>query len=729
MSTPLFAQYASFKDHTFRSETPVQIQRIEGEIDIDGKIDEATWSTVTPIPWHVYDPSYGAPATRDTEFRVAYDDDYIYFSCKCYDPDPTNISATTYKRDAWEASYDQVALMLDTFNDKENVLMFIVSASGVRIDNSVFNDAQGDIPMNLSWNTFWDAETSVGDHGWDAEIRVPLSSIRFDTSTDMTKMGLAVYRFIASEGEIHVYPERQRSWGFFSFFKPSVAQEVVFEKLKAKKATYITPYLLAGHTNTNELNDPETAYVNEKGPTLDVGLDVKVGLTSNLTLDLTVNTDFAQVEADDQQVNLTRFSLFLPEQRLFFQERSSNFELNFGLVNRLFYTRQVGINDDAMVPLLGGAKIVGRIGRWDVGALNMQSGRESGLPMENFGVLRLRRQVLNPRSYAGGMVTSRIDEDGGRNIGVAADGIFNLREENYLTLAAVHTFDEEVESGFDATRLNAHLRRESIDGMNYSLELNRAGQDYRPDMGFEMREDYSQVKMNGGWGRIGQEGDTFQRNETNVYADLISNNSDGSLQTRELTAKWDGTTALKGNLGARITRWTENLDDSFDLSDDIEIPQKRYTYHEAEFRYESTGRKAAQATSAITLGEFFDGDRFTFNTTPKWAASKVVELSGFYQYDHVQFSERKESFKAHTVRLKLGFTFNRKVSLSSFVQYSSDADFGLGNFRFRYNPREGNDFFLVYNEGIRLDRFEKTPTAPRLAARTLLLKYSYTFIK
>ena len=113
----------------------------------------------------------------------------------------------------------------------------------------------------------------------------------------------------------------------------------------------------------------------------------------------------------------------------------------------------------------------------------------------------------------------------------------------------------------------------------------------------------------------------------------------------------------------------------------------------------------------------------------KWAASKVVELSGFYQYDHVQFSERKESFKAHTVRLKLGFTFNRKVSLSSFVQYSSDADFGLGNFRFRYNPREGNDFFLVYNEGIRLDRFEKTPTAPRLAARTLLLKYSYTFIK
>ena len=107
----------------------------------------------------------------------------------------------------------------------------------------------------------------------------------------------------------------------------------------------------------------------------------------------------------------------------------------------------------------------------------------------------------------------------------------------------------------------------------------------------------------------------------------------------------------------------------------------------------------------------------------------MVELSGFYQYDHVQFSERKESFKAHTVRLKLGFTFNRKVSLSSFVQYSSDADFGLGNFRFRYNPREGNDFFLVYNEGIRLDRFEKTPTAPRLAARTLLLKYSYTFIK
>jgi hypothetical protein len=727
LGLPAAAQLASFGDHEYRSDRPVTIQRLEGTITLDGKIDEPAWDAITPVPWHVYDPAYGSPASQNTEMRVAFDDDYIYYSCRCYDSDPEGIAATTYKRDAWDGNYDQTALMLDTFNDKENTLLFIVSASGVRIDVAVLNDAQGELPFNMSWNTFWDAETTITDEGWFAEVRVPISSIRFNSEADLTRMGLGVYRFISRANEMHVYPERRKEWGFFSFFKPSQAQEVVFEGITPSKPRYITPYVLAGTSRNAELNDAETEYVIDDGLTWDVGLDMKVGLTSNLTLDLTANTDFAQIEADDQQVNLTRFSLFFPEQRLFFQERATNFELNFGLINRLFYTRQIGISDDEMVPLLGGAKIVGRVGRWDVGALNMQSGRAHGLPTENFGVVRMRRQVINPNSYAGGILTTRFDEDGGENVGLGIDGIFRLSQDDYFTGAVVHTFDEEVEAGMDATRLRAHLRRDNQTGLRYSLEYNRAGNDYRPDMGFELREDYWQGKTELGWGSLGEEGDRFKIMNANAYSDVFVNNG-GALQTHEITAEGEISTWDNFVASLRATRWEENLEEAFELSDDVEIPADRYIYTELQLNLQTWQTKPAVAMTDVYIGQFFDGDRLTISTSPKWNVSKVLEVSGTYQYDHITFDTRP-SFEAHLMRLKLGLTFNRELSVSSFVQYSTDADFGLGNFRIRYNPREGNDFYLVFNQGLNTDRFRKDPVPPYVDSRTLVAKYSYTFVR
>lgn len=726
---PAAAQHATFGDHEFRSDQPVSIQRLSGPIELDGRVDEAAWEAITPIPWHVYGPSYGAPSTQETEFRIAYDDEAIYFSCRCWDTEASSIQTTTYKRDAWEANYDQIAIGLDTFNDKENNLLFVLSAAGVRIDVAIFDDAQGDAPFNMSWNAFWDGETTITDEGWFAEARIPLSSIRFNTEGDLSTMGLMTYRYIGRNGEQHTYPERPQDWGFWSFVKPSQDQEVVFEGIESTRPVYFTPYVLAGQSKAASLSDDETEYIVDTDPQFDVGLDLKVGLTRNLTLDLTANTDFAQVEADDQQVNLTRFSLFFPEQRLFFQERKSAFELNFGQSNRLFYTRRIGINDGEMVTLLGGARLVGRIGRWDVGALTMQSARQGDLSSENFGVLRLRRQVINPNSYAGAIMTSRIDEDGGENIGLGADGIFRLRGDDYLTVAAVHTFDEETETGFDATRLRAHLRRDRIDGLTYDLEFNRAGKDYRPDLGFEQRDDYSQYGIGIGFGRVGAEGRQFKRFQSALTSDVYVTNETGELQTRETTGfiealGWsDATTRLKA------TWFVENLEEEFDLSDDIEINTGRYSFIETELGFDSWETKTAIVNSAIIAGRFFDGSRMTFRSSPSWNISKVVQLSGTYQYDRITFNERDLTFNAHTARVKVGLTFNRALSLSSFVQYSSDADFALGNFRLRFNPREGNDLYVVFNEGLNLNRFDRTPVPPYVNARTLVLKYSYTFVR
>ncbi|MDA0379013.1 MAG: hypothetical protein O2899_05935, partial [Bacteroidetes bacterium] len=383
--------------------------------------------------------------------------------------------------------------------------------------------------------------------------------------------------------------------------------------------------------------------------------------------------------------------------------------------------------DGEMVTLLGGARLVGRIGRWDVGALTMQSARQDDLPSENFGVLRLRRQVINSNSYAGAIMTSRLDEDGGENIGLGADGIFRLRGEDYLTLAAVHTFDEETEAGLDATRLRAHLRREKLDGLTYDLEFNRAGKDYRPDLGFEQRDDYSQVGIGLGFGRVGADGRRFKRFQSALTSDAYVTNGTGRLQTRETMGMVEALSWKDAKTTAKATWFVENLEESFDLSDDIEIATGRYSFIETELGFETWTTKPAIATSAIIAGTFFDGSRISLRTTPKWNMSKVVELSGTYQYDRITFDDRDLTFNAHTARLKVGLTFSRSLSLSSFVQYSSDADLALGNFRLRYNPREGNDLFIVFNEGLNLDRFDRTPVPPYVNARTLVMKYSYTF--
>lgn len=719
----------AISDTPFRSPDPIRIERVQGPITLDGRIDENAWDALTPLPWHVYDPAYGAPSTQDTEFRIGFDDDYLYFSCRCFDSEPEKVQATSYKRDTWDATFDQVAIILDTFNDNENAVMFILSASGARTDLAVLSDAQGDNPFNMSWNTFWDAETVIDESGWQAEIRIPLTSLRFNTEANATIMGVSVYRHIPRTTEMHIYPERRKDWGFWSFFKPSVAQDAVFTGIQSRKALYITPYAIGGMTQDHDLNSLGTSYDRNDAFSSDVGLDLKYGITNNLTVDLTVNTDFAQVEADDAQVNLTRFSLFFPEQRLFFQERNANFEFNMGDSNRLFYSRRIGIDDGNMIPLLGGARLVGRLGRWDLGALTMQSARQDGAPSENFGVLRLRRQVLNANSYAGGIVTSRLDRDGGRNVGLGADGIFRLTGDEYLTLNVAHTFDEAVDAGFNAMRFRLHLRSERESGLSHGLDIHRANRDYRPDLGFELRDNYTQISTRLGYYRNSEEGARFKLWQVRGWSDWYGRNLDRSTETLDMNALGRILTWTEHDFQLTMTTTYDDLREVFELADDAVIPVSAYTFMSGKLSWESPSHRLLRAETALVGGQFYDGTRVGMSTSPTWTLSPVVTLSGTYSFDRVDLPERDQTFMAHLVRLKAQFTFNRAWTFSSYVQMTTANDAAIANLRVRFNPKEGQDFYLVYNEGYNTDRFDRNPVLPWSETRTLLLKYSHTFIR
>ncbi|MCH8277212.1 MAG: carbohydrate binding family 9 domain-containing protein, partial [Bacteroidetes bacterium] len=270
----------------------MHIERIRDPITLDGRVDEPIWEEVAMLPLIQYGPYYHGEFAERSELRVAYDDRYIYFSCRCYDSDPSGIRVTSLKRDAWNSSFDQIGLLLDTFNDKENHLAFIISAAGVRTDAALSKDGDG---IQMSWDTFWDAKTHQSESGWSAEGRIPLSSLKFNTVDGKVVMGLSFYRFIARTRETHLFPDIPPNWGQYSWTKPSRAQEVEFTGIQSKNPLYITPYVLTGLGQRFELNEKESAYDRVDDPTYDIGLDLKYGLTNNLTLDLTVNTDFAQV--------------------------------------------------------------------------------------------------------------------------------------------------------------------------------------------------------------------------------------------------------------------------------------------------------------------------------------------------------------------------------------------------------------------------------------------------
>ncbi len=312
----------------------IVIRRVAGPIALDGRIDEPGWAGLLPLCLVMQTPTFGEACSERTEALLGYDDEFIYVAGRLLDREPDKIQAPTRKRDAMVATSDWFGVLFDSFNDKENSLAFFTTPAGLRFDAAVFRDGQlgttQDMPMNLSWNTFWDVAVARSGEGWFVEMRIPLSSLRFQAQGGDVVMGVTVFRWISRRNETDVFPAIPKNWGDMSAWKPSQAQETVWPGLRPRRPVYLTPYVLTGYEHTYELNDDETAYLEASGPKLELGLDFKYGLTGNLTFDATVNPDFAQVEADDVQVNLTRFSLFFPEKRLFFQERSSNFDYNMG---------------------------------------------------------------------------------------------------------------------------------------------------------------------------------------------------------------------------------------------------------------------------------------------------------------------------------------------------------------------------------------------------------------
>ncbi len=718
----------------------VNLQRIHGEIEIDGLSDEEAWGSISPFPLTMIYPTFRGKSTEKTEIRVAYDDDYIYVSGRLYDSDPDGIMGNAYDRDGSSPADDHLGIVLDTYNDNETALGFFATPTGARNEVAIYNDAESTEgpPWVSSWNTFWDLEVVKNQEGWFAEMRIPFSSLRFQDDNGRVVMGLITFRYISRKNENSVYPAIPPKWDW-AIFKPSVAQDIVLEGVYSQKPLYITPYGLGGAGHAYTLNDPETEYLFDDDPTREIGIDLKYGITSNLTLDATLNTDFAQVEVDDEQVNLTRFSLFFPEKRLFFLERSSIFNFETGGPTSLFYSRRIGLTEDGdPVRLLGGARLVGRVGKWDLGAINMQTAESDELPAENFSVLRMRRNVINENSFLGGMLTTRINDRSTKfdrnmnNVSVGIDGVYRIMNDDYFSFALARSFDDTLSdagiSSFDKTaRVRASLKRRRNTGLGYDLSYVWSASDYKPGIGFVTREDFKRFGNSLFYGKIFDENSSLYNYVFRLNGEVFLRNSDNAKESTSFGPSLDLSFKTGAFTGINFNRTFEFLDEEFELSDSTIVPIGKYNFSTINGYYGTPFGRKLRTTFSFSFGSFFDGTRQSFEISPSWNVSPHLELGGAYIFNRVRFDDRDEKFNGNILRLRAKAALNTQYSGNAFIQFNGETDQFSVNIRLRYNPKEGNDLFLVYSELLNDETIKSIPIAPRSESQSLLVKYSYTF--
>ena len=404
------------------------------------------------------------------------------------------------------------------------------------------------------------------------------------------------------------------------------------------------------------------------------------------------------------------------------------FYFPLGGASRLFHSRRIGLSADGQpIPILGGARIAGRLGGWDVGALNVQTRGIAEQGAENFGVVRLRRQVLNANSALGVLFTSRVGAGGSPELAAGLDGTIRLSGDDYVTFNLAQTTGEGSSGAIDAGFASALLLRRRAVGWNYQLGMTYSGPAFNPAVGVEVMNDYSYAGGGVSHGWAPGAGSTLRRHSAGVTGGLIRTNTDGRLDFAVMAAKWSYESAAgsQGSVGVNATR--DELPAPFSLPNGVKVPAGAYTATTVNLDHRTPLGRPFVAQVGLDVGQFFDGWRVAPKIAPTWYASPHLELGGDYELNRIRFTERGDEFTSHLMRLRVRSAIDARWSASALVQYSSAAERLSANARLRFNVREGTDLWVVLDEGYRLDWDRSGALLPPPSGRSILVKYTHTF--
>ncbi|MCE9602150.1 MAG: carbohydrate binding family 9 domain-containing protein [Gemmatimonadetes bacterium] len=678
---------------------------------IDGRLDEPEWQGAALISgFRQQLPRTGLPATFPTVVRVLYDEEHLYIGAENMDPEPQRAITAGLERDFTSSDSDLFGMVFDTFLDRRNAFLFLVNPHGAVRDEQVFNDSRTVVD---AWEGIIQVRTRMTDSSWIAEIAIPLRSLRFDGSKPVQDWGANFIRRVRRVNETSYWAPLERQYRLHRMSKAGTLQGL--EGLRSGRNLQIKPYVVGGDSRGAQV--PTSA----QGTSQDAGLDLKYGVTPSMTLDATYNTDFSQVEVDQEQVNLTRFSLFFPERREFFIENAGSFtfgdveERNYrmGAALRdftLFNSRQIGLTGDGRpIPIIGGGRLTGRAGPWELGLLEMQTQRSTSGAAENFGVLRARRNLWG-NSDVGALVQRRgaIDGSGSENVSYGVDA--NLRPVGNLIINAYAAASEA------AGRLSdGHAERVSVayrDAFfNTSAMVKQVSDAFDPGLGFVRRRGMQQAFATFGvhtrptWRGI-------QEVAPYVSFDHIADER-GQLDTRTVEAGVEVQFRPDGKITLELQDQFDRLDAPFSPVTGRAIPAGAYGWREATMSWESSRARPVFWKADATTGGFYDGSRKSYGTTVTWRARYDLMVEANYTRNDVTLASGP--FQADVGRLRLRYAWSTRLFGSAFVQYNAQSNTMVTNARvnFRYAPL--SDIFLVYTDR----RNQETGV---LGERTLALK-------
>ena len=683
----------------------VRATRVAGGMRVDGRLDEEVYGSTEAITGFVQqEPDEFAAATEKTEAWVLFDDDNIYVSARCYETQPARRVANEMRRDTNQLRQnDNFAVLFDTFHDRRNGYLFYANPIGGLADSQITDEG----PPNVDWNTVWSVKTGRFEGGWTIEMAIPFQSLRYAAGREQI-WGINLRRMVRWKNEWSYLAQVPRALTTFrGILKISSAATLVgLEAPSGRRNIELKPYALGGVTTDNTATPRLTNDLTTR-----VGGDVKYGITQNLTADVTINTDFAQVEVDEQQVNLTRFNLFFPEKRDFFLENlgifafagraSAGLAAGSGDTPYLFFSRRIGFDANRETPLRAGGRVTGKAAGFTLGALNVQTGDNTAVGVEgaNFTVLRAKRDILR-RSSVGGMVTHRTTTPGrsGANDGYGVDASFGLYQNVRIDAYAARTHTDGRER--DDVSYRGFF---DYNADRYGLQLERlvVEPNFLPEIGFLRRTD---IRRNFGLVRFSPRPRTVPHVRKLTFQPSLNylTNNQNRLDTRELTGFFQTEFTNSDLLGVRVLDSFERIVRPFSVYPDRIIAPGTYDFTTLQVSYAGGQQRKVSGEVVYEVGSFYNGDRQSISVnSARMQITPQVSLEPSVSVNVVDLG--LQEFTATVVRARATYTVTPRMFVSGIAQYNSTNASVGSNLRLRWEYAPGSELFVVYTDDYATD--------------------------
>lgn len=657
---------------------------IDEEIAVDGSLSEEAWTRADVVSDFLQrEPVEGATPSERTEAMILYNDEFLYVGFRLYDSEPERITATDQRRDSRMRTDDTIAVLFDTFHDHQNGFLFRVNPLGTKYDAQLRNEEQ----VNSQWDEDWSAAARITDEGWQAELAIPWKNIRFAGGTKV--WGVDFRREIRRKNEDVYWSNYTQD---FRFNQVSQAGHLVgLQDLSLTDRFRFKPYVTAGVADRNLTAEPFTDNLTDAGVE-----DFKIQLHPGMVLDLTANTDFAQVEVDRARVNLTRFSLFFPEKREFFLEGKDNFAFggaggDFGPpLALLFFSRRIGLSQSGEpIPLNVGAKLTGSIGDLQVGALNAQTGSIEGVPSNNFSVVRLQHRLMS-RSRVGMLFTNR-SGGGTYNRVWGADADFTFRDHFNVRGWAARADDSGLAESPWSGSLGAGW---DSDRWTFRGSVVAIDEDFDTDLGFILRRGVVKQDYTVGWKPRPQ---VDWLRQVWMFANFEQfSSTDGGVETREQGFFTNFRLESGDSFSVSFDDNFERLAFPFEIQEGVTIPAGDHDFQRWRLGFNTFGGRRVSTRVSASFGEFFDGDRLSLGLSPSVRIGDSIQAGASYDYDRVELPAGE--FSTHVVNSRFAYAFNDRWLTDALVQYVNTLDRVLLFARLNYIYRNNDDLFVVYRQ-------------------------------